>query len=232
MSGEERLLARALEDYWDWRWEKLPSREELEEMHRFSPELLRELERLWAGEKAPKVWRRSYGVRAAGMALALTACLGAVKIFQESGKHLPDVQEKTAEGSSEAGGIDGGEASGEMGGSGKPGETAGEADDGEERSWRLLELEGLRGTAVLENAGEKSVGCSPVLKAEQKQDGVWKEIWSRREPWKEERLGAGEYRKEEMRLEEFGISREGEYRLIRRLGEEEISLVLSVAQEE
>ena len=59
MKREEELLAQALERYWDWRWENLPSREEILDMHRFSPEFLRNMENL----EKKKIYCRRAGRR-------------------------------------------------------------------------------------------------------------------------------------------------------------------------
>ena len=283
MKREEELLAQALERYWDWRWENLPSREEILDMHRFSPEFLRNMENL---EKKAQPWKRkryTAGVRAAGLLLVLAVGLGAVQLWRLGGGGISEFQsakgesaasaqdaqgsfgegadqgtDTTSESSSSqtsdeaAGGgsdqADGGTAGGgsDQAAGGTAGEgsdqasggTAGEEVDQEDSgsygesaltvSWQADQPEGDFLETTLENTGDQPASCSPILRSERLREGEWETIWQREESWESWILDPQSARQEEISLGEYGIDSPGEYRLVREVDGQEITVDLQI----
>ncbi len=259
MKREEELLAQALERYWDWRWENLPSREEILDMHRFSPEFLRNMENL---EKKAQPWKRkryTAGVRAAGLLLVLAVGLGAVQLWRlggggtakflgakgESAASAQDAQGSFGEGADQ--GTDttsessSGQTTDEAAGGGSDqasGGTAGEEADQEDSgsygesaltvSWQADQPEGDFLEMTLENTGEQPASCSPILRSECLREGEWEVIWQREESWESWILDPQSALQEEISLGEYGIDSPGEYRLVREVDGQEITVDLQI----
>ena len=80
MKREEELLYKALEEYWDWHWENMPSPQEIMKMHRFSSEFVESMEKLGKDSQKKGCGRPRVGLRVAGVLLALGLGIGVIRL--------------------------------------------------------------------------------------------------------------------------------------------------------
>ena len=81
---------------------------------------------------------------------------------------------------------------------------------------------------TLENTGDQPASCSPILRAERLREGEWEVIWQREESWESWILDPQSARQEEISLGEYGIDSPGEYRLVREVDGQEITVDLQI----
>lgn len=236
MKREEELLYQALEEYWDWRWANMPSRQEIMKMHRFSSEFLESMEKLGKDSQKKGCSRLRVGLRVAGVLLALGLGMGVIRLWNPGiGGHM-DVQ--TAEDQAgnfqqesqtpleDGGDLESSSASGQEN-TQSDNETAGEASLAV--SWQISYMDETSLGMILKNANEQPISYSPILRVECWREGNWEIIWKKQNNWETGTLEGQSTWEEEINLEEYGIDSVGEYRFVREIEGQETTLSLQIS---
>lgn len=236
MKREEELLYKALAEYWDWHWENMPSSQEIMKMHRFSSEFVESMEKLGKDSQKKGCSGLRVGLRVAGVLLALGLGIGVIRLWNSEGGNRMDVQ--TAEDQAEnfqqesqtpledGGDLESNNASGQ-------GNTQGDNEIAGENllavSWQISYLNETSLGMILKNTSEKPVNCSPILRVESWREGRWDIVWEKQDGWESDSLEEGDTWEEEINLEEHGVDSAGEYRFVREIEGQEITLALQIS---
>lgn len=207
----EEKLKEALREALEQQIEKAPEKEQIKEIHTL-PDGLYEQVKSGQRKKRTSFYK---GIRVA----ACLACLSAAAGMLYTGNiFLNSIENKSSQDMAE--GVE---------------ETVNEDWKETNVLWSMESQEGYLKEVYLkmqvqlpEGAGEEAYG--PVIRVEWKQGEEWKTVYEK-EDWEEQLLKGGEEKEEKLVFSEYGMKREGCYRLSRMIGDELEERIITIRKE-